>query len=299
MKTETTNTTVIYHRADFDGHFSAAVCQKFLPRDTNFIGWDFGDPIVNVDGDGLVYIVDLPPSCAHLENEANLIWIDHHKSSIEKFNSNIAGYRVDGVAACRLCWQYFSQGAFGNGTELVLPNVNDYVERRVVEPYALTLAGEYDVWDLRNSNALPFQYGLVSNSYEFTNGLHALLDCDDIALDKIISDGCAALIWQTQFALQALKERCYVREWEGEVFCVLASVHARSSLWFPEAGIPKECTAVMAWRYDGASVKFSLYHVPWNTGVDLSQIASKYGGGGHAGACGFEMPIEDAIAIVK
>ena len=31
----------------------------------------------------------------------------------------------------------------------------------------------------------------------------------------------------------------------------------------------------------------SLYHAKHNTGIDLSEIAKKYNGGGHRGACGF------------
>jgi len=36
-----------------------------------------------------------------------LVWIDHHKSAIEKYGATTPGYRIDGVAACRLAWQWF------------------------------------------------------------------------------------------------------------------------------------------------------------------------------------------------
>src|SRR4051812_25171656 len=105
-------TTVIYHRADFDGIFCREIARKFLPE-AEMIGWDYGDTKVTFPEDGMVYVLDLSPECfesvpfavPHLDRR--LIWIDHHKSAIEKWSPAIPGYRVDGVAACRLAWQWF------------------------------------------------------------------------------------------------------------------------------------------------------------------------------------------------
>ena len=36
-----------------------------------------------------------------------------------------------------------------------------------------------------------------------------------------------------------------------------------------------------------------------NQDKDLSIIAKKYGGGGHAGACGFELPLAQALEIIR
>ena len=292
--------TVIYHRADFDGQFSAAVCKKFLPEDTQFIGWDFGDPLIEFPAEGTVYLVDLPPNCfkSGCVDESRLIWIDHHKSSIEQWdcmNDPFNGYRIDGVAACRLCWQWFT------ADQTDLPNLEDYKERRVSEPLALTLAGEYDVWDLRDVRSIPFQFGLTAGGYSFDDGMVSLLDrpVGDADVKHVVVSGFAARDWQQAFASQVCKERSYLIAWEGHHFCVLASCHARMSTWFPEEAIPETATALMCWRYDGASVKFSLYHAPGHEEHDLSVIAKKYGGGGHKGACGFEMSLGEAMEIVK
>lgn len=42
-------------------------------------------------------------------------------------------------------------------------------------------------------------------------------------------------------------------------------------------------------EFDGQKWNVSLYHAKHNTGIDLSKIAVKFGGGGHRGACGFQM----------
>ena len=123
-------TTVIFHSADFDGIFCREIARKFLP-DAELIGWDFKDPKIPFPSEGTVYILDLSPDCFTLThdnlpmradggfdgNGDRLIWIDHHKSSIEKHHTFFPGYRIDGVAAARLCWQYFTHPAspFNNG----------------------------------------------------------------------------------------------------------------------------------------------------------------------------------------
>ena len=175
-------TTAIYHRADYDGLFSAAVCAKFLPENTEFIGWDYGDPCIEFP-DGTVYLADLSPDCFRslpYDAQKRLVWIDHHKSSIEKWDNQLGnpwvGYLIDGVAACRLCWQWFTYDDKCNGLGWAKPNLEDYKERRVDEPLALTLAGEYDVWDLSDRRALSLQFGLTASGAQSFRDLTVLLE---------------------------------------------------------------------------------------------------------------------------
>lgn len=114
-------TTAIYHSADFDGIFCREIAKKFLPE-AELIGWDFGDKPLEVPS-GKIYILDLPVDRVFgfdykvvgnqkgPQHPPGLVWIDHHKSSIESHPINIPGYRIDGVAACRLAWQWFTHPA--------------------------------------------------------------------------------------------------------------------------------------------------------------------------------------------
>lgn len=304
--------TVIYHRADFDGLFSGAVCAQFLP-DAKLIGWDFGDPLIPWP-EGTVYVVDLPPSCidgfALLSDSRadSLIWIDHHKSSMDSFDENLRGYRIDGVAACRLCWAWL-MAEHNDPVHGALPAKAEFVNRQVKEPLALTLAGEYDVWDKRDPRAEAFQFGLTANRADFDKNPYEIVRLlqwgNDVAIaqsarstEEVCDLGRGALRWQAAFAEQVCRERSYTRDWEGLRFCILGSPHARNSMWFPQEAIPIGCDALMCWRYDGQRVTFSLYHAPGHEEHDLSPIAVKYGGGGHRGACGFTMGLEDAMRVV-
>ena len=142
---------VIYHSADYDGIFCREIARKAMPH-ARLIGWDYGDPVPNVSLDEELYMLDI--SVDALMEHPKLIWIDHHKTAIEKYPDTIHGRRIDGVAACRIAWQWFF-GGDKYGTALA-----DFVNRDVIEPYAVRLAGEYDVFDHRDPDTKAFQLGL-------------------------------------------------------------------------------------------------------------------------------------------
>ncbi len=310
-------TLVVYHRADFDGLFSGAVCLHWLKKlghEVTLKGWDFGDTPIDgndyVDIDSSIYVVDLPPECVEIEDgeHASFFWIDHHKSSIEKYPESLPGLRIDGVAACRLAWYYFQTGAEGSGLEWAVQK-SEFISRLVREPLALTLAGEYDVWDKRDYRAEQFQFGLTACgpwtpeelAEEFLKFSRAdgapTGDLESMRVGKVCNDGEAAMKWQQAYAADVCKSRGYRVFSDGLWFWCLASIHAKNSMWFPQGSVPNDVDALMCYRIEGTgTVTFSLYHKPGREELDLSEIAVKWGGGGHKGACGFEIPLSEAIS---
>lgn len=316
--------TVIYHSADYDGVFCREIARKFLP-DAKLIGWNFGDPLVTPPADGLVYVLDLSPDCLTKPESAleqRLIWIDHHKTSINKWSDSLRGYRIDGVAACRLAWQWFTaeQRLREQGSQDPLwiqkypfPQKSDYVERRIVEPIAVRLAGEYDIWDKRDPDSEVFQFGLRSR--ELTDDdwqqmlsilrpnvadIERLIDADH-AKDLLEPDGTARppIVWQLlehgrviqcyaqKTDADLVTHRSYRMKWEGIDFLVLNTGRFNSltfaALDKPETGHD----ALLGYMFNGKCWTVSLYHSAHRKDLDLSLIATKYGGGGHKGACGF------------
>lgn len=155
------NIAIIYHDADFDGKLSNEVCLFHLNRlhptaTVHSYGWDYGRPVpddeqrthrITVEGGSanttyqwedydVIYIVDLSVDelMARPELRDKIVWIDHHKSAIEKwvnqgdkkYGFQFKGYRIDGVAACRLCWQWFYDDDRGFET---LPTKESYINR--------------------------------------------------------------------------------------------------------------------------------------------------------------------------
>lgn len=305
-------TYVIHHSADNDGIFCREIARKFLP-DAELIGWDYGYDTPVIPDDARLYMLDISIGDTGLINQdglmhhPNLIWIDHHKSAIEKFPKDIPGYRIDGVAACRLAWQWFvaserhkAQG--GNdpkwfATHYPFPTKADFVERKVAEPLAVRLAGEYDIWDKRDPDAELFQHGLRSqdlnenmldlmlvNMEEHADGV---VDCGTITVRALLENGLALQYASTKENASVIKEIGFTLKWEGLTFLACNAARYNSHL-FTE-GLMPEHDACFGFKWTGKDWSVSLYHAPGKEHHDLSTIAVKYGGGGHRGAAGMRL----------
>lgn len=297
-------TTVIHHSADYDGIFCREIARKFLPN-TELIGWDFKDGPLPIPPEGQIYILDLPCDRVfgmkfgeegHQRWLERVIWIDHHKSSIETHNPSIPGYRIDGVAACRLAWQWFTM-VDGNTPRVraesgipirpagVLPMIQDYKNREVNEPLAVRLAGEYDIWDKRDPDAELFQFGLRSRELTVADW-DELLSGSDVLTNGLLANGKMLQAFQ-QRNDAGVMGRSFMVEFEGLKFLVLNTARCNSPT-FASKDVPETGhDALMGFYFDGQKWNVSLYHAQHRKDIDLSLIAAKHGGGGHRGACGF------------
>lgn len=313
------NTVVIYHRADFDGIFCREIARKFLGDTAEYIGWDYGDPEPVIAPKQTLYILDL--SVPGLMTHPQLIWIDHHKSAIDRYDKGlnggerfvtmakpIDGIRIAGVPACRLAWQWFKLLQYGNNDGFATDYIH-YVERRVSEPLAVRLAGEYDIWDKRDPRAETFQFGLRSGDLNWNillgefrkpsiEEIERMMDAGhplDLRPDGTIDEsapyvegllyvGKTLQTYQREQDASVVK-RSFEVEFEGKKFLALNTARC-NSLTFEAAAQPHH-DGLMGFYWDGQQWRVSLYHSPHHREHDLSQIAVKFGGGGHRGACGF------------
>ena len=275
------STYVLYHSADFDGIFSREIARHFMPH-AELIGWNYGDPVPALPPESLVYMIDI--CIDEIMTRPNLIWIDHHASAINKWKDvPISGLRVDGVAACRLAWQWFTLRPFLAGKE-------SYIKRELPEPDAVRLAGEYDVADYRDHNVKLFQYGLRSMDLTPTDwkNLLAYGSSAHPHIGRILERGRVAMAYALK-ENEALINRCgFTAQFQG--LTVLAcNSYAHSDVF--KAKLTPEHDACMVYYFTGKEWAVSLYRAPGKEHIDLSEIASHYGGGGHKGACGFKLPM--------
>lgn len=330
-------TLVVHHSADYDGLFCREIARKFLP-DAEFIGWDFADSPINperiVAGKyDAIYVMDLPldkpfglkepPAFCVVDPEilgdrGKIVWIDHHKSAIESHDPRYPGYRIDGVAACRLAWQWFvfCEGFKKAGNHEVfpardeLPDKLDFFDRRVVEPFCVRLAGEYDVWDHRDTRAIPFQFGLDSeiDSNELM-WIWLLGGNSDAYTMQIIAQGKCAMDCFKRRDAEMIRSRSFLLctdgdesfKLNGKYLKFLALNTARcNSQTFAAKDVPETGhDALMAFWFNGKVWNVSLYHARHRTDLDLSDIAKRFGGGGHRGACGFTLNKEAFYFLCK
>lgn len=293
-------TTVIYHSADFDGLFCEQIARRFLgTENVEYIGWNHGDKTLEIPN-GAIYVMDLPVDrvfgFAYSKDDTDrpgpkhppgLVWIDHHKSSIETHPTEIEGYRIDGVAACRLAWQWFTFIAAGGNK----PIKDHYTNRLVNEPLAVRLAGEYDIWDKRDPRAELFQHGLRSqnldpNCWRWMLGTDCDLSMMESSVDGLLRQGMGIQYARTQENASIIQDIGFTLQWEGLTFLCCNAARYNSHLF--TAGLKPEHDACFGFKWTGKTWSVSLYHAPGKEHHDLSEIAKKYGGGGHRGACGFQ-----------
>ena len=338
------NIAIIYHDADFDGKLSNEVCRFHLKRlhpdaAIHSYGWDYGRPVPTVfDGCGgdaadgtpaswddydQIYIVDLSVDglMSQPELRGKIVWIDHHKSAIEKwvqqgdqkYGFQFTGYRIDGVAACRLCWQWFAfdKGPHGDPrthpADNYLPSKQDFIDRKITEPELIRLAGEYDIGDHRDPDAKALQFGLRALDQRGFNALiHYQFACgpaeqvDELYLKPVIKPGYAIKSYCDKQNDEYSAAYAHTITFAGLTMCAL-NIGQRGNSDLVRGGLKPEHQAIFAWRYTGKEVMVSLYHAPGHEHHDLSQIAVKHGGGGHKGACGFRCSLGklDSIFIPK
>lgn len=366
---------IIYHDADFDGKLSNEVCRYNLRNlypeaNIHSYGWDYGRPVPvphgasegvdDFSGYDQIYIVDLSVDelMARPELRDKIVWIDHHKTAIDKWDGqpltggmggsvhkwekgfdpfhadafldkfkhagvtgarrdgwfaldafgnpigwqpNFKGYRIDGVAACRLCWQWFTYGLnFGDP----YPTKQDFIDRRVTEPSLIRLAGEYDIWDHRDPDAKALQFGLRSlDKQGFDCLVHYQFACgpaeqvDELYLKPVIKAGHAIKSYCDKQNDEYSATYSRALDWEGLRFCCL-NIGQRGNSDLVRGGLKPEHQAIFAWRHTGDGVMVSLYHAPGHEDLDLSAIAKRYGGGGHRGACGFRFTLKQLAEIL-
>lgn len=299
-------TLVIYHRADFDGIFCREIARKFLgDEDVIYTGWDYGDSDAIVPpGIERIYMLDI--SVDTWMNDGRLVWIDHHKTAIEKFGVK-PGCQIDGVAACRLAWQWFFSEK--------MPIKQDFIDRKLVEPKAVRLAGEYDIWDKRDPDAELFQHGLKSQeltasvwsrllstgSKKSIREIEEMIDVGhpfDLRPDGTVDDSISTVggllnsgrviqYVKAQENESIIKAAGFTVKFDGLTF--LACNHARYNSFLFTAGLKPEHDACLGFAWRDGQWTVSLYHAPGKEHHDLSEIAKSHGGGGHRGACGFRV----------
>ena len=278
----------VFYHTDLDGIASAEIInyynrQQGVTEIINFYSINYKDkfPIEKIKSMEVVYVVDFSLSerdfDSLLEITNNVVWIDHHKSAIEtlgrKYNY-LQGIREDGRAGCVLTWAYF----YGNTIPL---------------PPVIDMLGAYDVWDFSKHgddlNKLQCGIRLDDHSPDNYAFWKEIIEYD-YRLKDIIKMGEIALIYRNNQYSSIIKGWSFIAEFEGfkAVCCNVGSV---SSQLFDS--VKESYDLMMPFVFDGSQWTVSIYTK--RDDIDCSELAKKYGGGGHRKASGFqckELPIK-------
>lgn len=261
---------VIYHGGSCrDGFCAAWIARGLLPTDTEFIPTNYGEDTLPEVTDKHVYLLDFrfkrDVTLAMANRAKRLIILDHHKTA-EKELDGIEGENIHctfdmNKSGGRLTWEHFYGGSGMRSPWLV-----DYTEDRDLWRWALP--------NSREINAALRSYPL---DFEEWNKL-AARDPQDL-----ISEG-AAILRAEAAVIDSHVRHAETREFAGHrVKCVNATTLISEIAGELAKGMPFGMSYFV--RNDGKWI-WSLRSD--QNGVDVSEIAKRYGGGGHKHAAGFE-----------
>lgn len=329
----------IYHHNDDDGRCAAAIVNMELinPYNVltaeNFIEYAYGDTIKHPNWDNdeeikLVYIVDLSlndviydliQDC--LDHSCKVVYIDHHKTTPEYMvahpiaESDLFTYfHRTGVSACMLTWVYGCMNSeerkHPNSVEFDFAEGYSHVKINNVEyriPMAIRFIDDNDVWRHGMKETRMFREGfkMEEDKYPFNtklwnqllyqsegnslcmkyvnNGL--IIDKYNKVTDKVVVDNVAF-----EYELDGIKLLC-LNYYRGNSDVFDDKYHEYPAvIKYTQVGLNK-------WKYTMYSTEHPVNGVE---PVDVSQIAKKYGGGGHEHAAGFSLPynlFNDAVYV--
>lgn len=297
-----------YHN-DLDGKASAFIVYAWLglknvENESKQIPITYGDkfPFKNIKKDEQIIIVDYsiePVEMLELYDiTKDIIWIDHHKTAIEKYKEfprYIKGIRKDGEAGCVLTWKYIHWYTDrGEGKE-------DFnrIRPELPVPRCILLTGDRDIWAWKYGEETKHFYS-GSQLYNTNPDSNFWLDCmahetkdvpntgnaeyrrkGEIFWQKLLNSGKSIEKYKLQFYEELTNNIGYEIEFEGHK-CLAVNVARISSDVFVDK--IKKYDILLPHYFNGKQWTVSLY----STEIDVSEIAKKYGGGGHTKASGFQ-----------
>ena len=274
--TPTHNDTVfcLYHD-DADGRCSAAIVRRVFGSSVRLHAIDYGDPVPweVIEASDKVVIVDfsLPlEDMRRAQKTSDLVWIDHHKTALNKLSEmeGIPGLRSLDEAACVLTWRTF------------------FPDQPV--PKAVVYIGDRDTWRHAYDDTAPFSEGLHQEDTRPWNDelWKPLLDDESDRVEALIQRGTVLHQARVQRIKRQIKRYGFEVIFEGyQTLAINARGSGEMGAMIRQLGYEIGYCYIEAEQNGEIKTFVTLY----SDRVDVSEIARKFGGGGHAGAAGFSI----------
>jgi oligoribonuclease NrnB/cAMP/cGMP phosphodiesterase (DHH superfamily) len=266
--------TLCIHHNDADGRACGAIVRRALGKQVVLYEMDYGDsmPLDLIVVADHILVVDFSLAKDEMDQLATyheFTWIDHHKSALEEMDGSAetwAGVRDTSEAACVLTWRYF------------------FPDQPV--PKAITLIGDRDIWRWAEKDTGPFNEGLYQH---YTKPHHdelwaPLLDDNTEVIEQIIEMGGAIRDARLREIRRAAARYGYTVIFEGYRTLVI-NLRGSGDLGAQIRSMGYDIGYCYVDKVSNG--RLMTYVTLYSETVDVSKIAQKFGGGGHAGAAGF------------
>ena len=267
-------TCVIYHANCTDGFGAAYSAWKLLGNRAEYHACKHGTQPPDVKGKNVV-ILDFSFNNATtkklIEDADALLVIDHHKSAMVELH-DIANTHFDMTkSGAMLAWEFFHPGKEP-------PKFIKYIQDRDLWkwelPYSKEFAAAFDM--------IPFEF----EEFEKFE--------DDSVFDDAVKRGSYILAY-SKTVVKKVCEKASNRKVDGKDVLVVNASH-----WMSEIGarLAPDCDFAIIWYWDHEEKHTKVSMRAFHDTVDVSEIAKKYGGGGHKKAAGFQLPANKHIESI-
>jgi len=262
---------VIYHANCTDGFGAAYSAWKLLGNRAEYHACHHGKPPPDVK-DKVVAILDFSYKNDVIRQMAEdakaLIVIDHHKTAmveLHDFPNTIFDMSHSGTI---LAWKFFHPGKEA-------PKFLEYIEDR-----------DLWTWQLPYSREFNAAFDMVPFEFEEFEKFE-----DDSVFDDAVKRGSYILAY-SKTVIKKICENATRKKLDGKDVLVVNSSH-----WVSEIGnkLGPDCDFALIWYYNHNQKLTKVSLRAFHEHIDVSEVAKKFGGGGHKPSSGFVLSKDQHI----
>lgn len=265
---------VIYHANCTDGFGAAYAAWKLLGDRASYFAAKYGEAPPDVK-DKCVVVLDFSydntTTKRMIADAKSFLVIDHHKSAMVELHDVSCTHFDMNHSGAMLSWKFFHPG---KDAPRMIKHIEDRDLWKWEIPYSKEFAAAFDM--------VPFDFE------EFDKYL------DDSAVDDAQERGAYILAY-SKTVISKIAKNAHARKLNGKDVLVVNSPH-----WMSEIGnaLSTRCDFAVIWYYDHSTRQVKVSLRAHHDDADVSEVAKKYGGGGHRKAAGFALSPDVSIESI-
>lgn len=265
---------VIYHSDCSDGFGAAYSAWKLLGERAQYHAAKYGEPAPDVAGKNVVILdfsYDNATTKKLIKSANSLIVIDHHKSAMIELHDVSCTHFDMNHSGAMLAWKFFHPGKDA-------PRMIKFIEDR-----------DLWKWEIPYSKEFSAAFDMVPFTFEDFD-----LFLDDSAVDNAQMRGSYILAY-SKTVISKIAKRAVSRKMGDKDILAVNSPH-----WMSEIGsvLSTKCDFAVIWCYDHDTRQVKVSLRAHHDDADVSEVAKRFGGGGHRKAAGFSLPPDVSIETI-
>jgi len=265
---------VIYHAGCTDGFGAAWAAWKLLGERAEYYAAKYGEPPPDVTGKNVIVVdfsYDNATTKRLMKAAKGFFVLDHHKSAMVELHDITCTHFDMNHSGAMLAWKFFHPGKEA-------PRMIKHIEDR-----------DLWRWEIPYSKEFSAAFDMVPFTFEDFD-----LFLDDSAVDSAQERGAYILAY-SKTVISKISKHAAPRKLNGKDVLVVNSPH-----WMSEIGnaLSPKCDFAVIWYYDHETHQVKVSLRAHHDDADVSEVAKKYGGGGHRKAAGFALAPNVSIETI-